>query len=244
MQSRGGLLVAAVTVALFGTLFAPAVAVADASDATEPTVPTVQEGSAFVVELEPDGDATVTLALAYDRSDGDEEAAFERVRDRSENVTARYAERLSRIADRTSTATGREMAVSRAEMNVSATGDVGVIRLSASWTNLAAVDGDRLLVSEPFASEFRPDRPFVLVAPEGYAIGDTSVDPDATTPVAETTPATAEWTAGTDLSGFSATLAPSDATGSVTDGSLPTPLVPTLALVSVGLLAYAGWRRT
>jgi len=97
-------------------------------------------------------------------------------------------------------------------------------------------------VSEPFASEFRPDRPFVLVAPDGYALADATVSADATSTTSGGS-STAEWTAGTDLSGFSATLAPSDATDGVTDGSLPTPLAPTLALIAAGLLGYVGWRR-
>lgn len=241
IRPRRGLLVVVATVALFGTLFAPAAAALGDGAATEPAV---EEGSAFVVELEPDGDATVALVLTYELADGDDETAFERLRGNSENVTARFEERISGIADRTATATGREMTVTNATMDASTTDGVGVVRLSASWTALAAVDGDRLVVSEPFAGEFRPDRPFVLVAPDGYAIADATVDPDATTPADEVGPATAEWTAGTDLSGFAATIAPTDAAAGVTDGSLPTPLAPTLALVAAGLLTYAGWRRT
>lgn len=241
MQPRRGLLVAVAAVALFGTLFAPVATALHDGAATEPAI---EEGSAFVVELEPDGDATVALVLTYDLADSDDETAFERLHENAGNATARFEERIAGIADRTTAATGREMAVANATVEASTTDGTGVVRVSASWTNLAAVDGDRLVVSEPFAGEFRPDRPFVLVAPDGYAITDATVDPDAMTPVEETGPATAEWTAGTDLSGFSATIAPADAAGGTTDGSLPTPLAPTLALVAAGLLAYAGWRRT
>lgn len=240
MRPRRGLLVAVATIALFGTLFAPAAALDDGA-ATEPAI---EGGSAFVVELDPDGDATVALVLTYELADADDETAFERLRENSGNVTTRFEERLSRIADRTAATTGREMTVSNATMDASTTDGTGVVRIAASWTGLAAVDGDRLVVSEPFAGEFRPDRPFVLVAPDGYAIADASVDPNATTPAGEAGPATAEWAAGTDLSGFSATIAPTDAAEGTTDGSLPTPLAPTLALVAAGLLAYAGWRRT
>lgn len=190
--------------------------------------------SAFVVAVDADGDATVTLRLTYDLTDADEEAAFERIDGDTANATARFHERLSAVAARTADATGREMRVSDAGASVSATEGVGTIRLTASWTNLAAVDGERLTVAEPFASEFRPDRAFVLLAPDGHALANASV------PAATTTDAGAVWEPGADLTGFSATLAPDD--GSTVD-SLPTPLAPTLALLAVGALGYAGWRR-
>lgn len=190
--------------------------------------------SAFVIAVDADGDATVTLRLTYDLTDADEEAAFERIDDDTANATARFHERLSAVAVRTADATGREMRVSDSGASVSTTDGVGTIQLTASWTNLAAVDGERLTVAEPFASEFRPDRAFVLLAPDGYALANASV------PAAATTDAGAVWESGADLTGFSATLAPDDGS---TDDSLPTPLAPTLALIAVGALGYAGWRR-
>ncbi|WP_418283961.1 DUF7345 domain-containing protein [Halorubrum sp. DTA46] len=244
MRSRSRVVTVLTTVAavaLIGALLAPGVAALD-DPGTEAAV---EDGSAFVVALEPDGDATVTLVLTYDLADADDEAAFEDLRERPENVTARFDDRISRIADRTATQVDREMTVSDVRTEIESGDGTGVVRLSATWTNLAAVDGDRLVVSEPFASEFRPDRPFVLVAPDGYALADATVDADATTASDggdSGDAVTAEWAAGTDLSGFSAAFAPSDAAG-VTDGSLPTPLAPTLALLAAGLLGYAGWRR-
>ncbi|RLM67489.1 hypothetical protein DVK05_12245 [Halorubrum sp. Atlit-8R] len=190
--------------------------------------------SAFVVAVAADGDATVTLRLTYDLTDADEAAAFERIDGDAANATARFRDRLSAVAARTVDATGREMRVSDAEATVSTAADVGTIRLTASWSNLAAVDGHRLTVAEPFASDFRPDRAFVLVGPDGYAVANASV------PAAATTDAGAAWEPGTDLTGFSATFAP---TANSTAGSLPTPLAPTLALIAVGALGYAGWRR-
>ena len=238
IRSRGRTAAAVAAVAVIAVLLAPGVAALDGSE----TDPAVGEGSAFVVALDADGDATVTLVLTYDLADDGDEAAFEELRDRPENVTARFDDRMTRIAERTATETGREMSVSDVRAEVESTDGSGVVRLSASWANLAAVDGDRLVVSEPFESSFRPDRPFVLVAPDGYALAETTIEADATTAADETGAASAEWTPGTDLSGFSATLAPAES-GGVTDGSLPTPLAPTLALPAVGLLGYAGWRR-
>lgn len=240
-RSRTVAVVAAVaSVALIGAFLAPGAAALD-DPGTEAAF---EEGSAFVVALEPDGDATVTLVLTYDLADADDEAAFEELRERPEDVTARFDDRISRIADRTATQVDREMTVSDVRTEIESGDGTGVVRLSATWTNLAAVDGDRLVVSEPFASEFRPDRPFVLVAPDGYALADATVAADATTSSGGESgdAVTAEWAAGTDLSGFSAAFASSDAAG-VTDGSLPTPLAPTLALLAAGLLGYVGWRR-
>ncbi|EMA65279.1 hypothetical protein C461_14323 [Halorubrum aidingense JCM 13560] len=238
IRSRSRIVVAVAVVSLIGTLLAPGVVALDGPGAE----PAIEEGSAFVVALESDGDATVTLVLTYDLDDASDEAAFEKLRESPENTTARFGDRMSRIAERTATQTDREMTVSDVRAEVESADETGVVRLSATWTNLAAVDGDRLVVSEPFASEFRPDRPFVLIAPDGYALADAAVDADATTAPDGDDAATAEWAAGTDLSGFSAAFAPSDAAG-VTDGSLPTPLAPTLALLATALLAYAGWRR-
>nr|WP_305882828.1 hypothetical protein [Halobellus rarus] len=215
---------------LIGTAVVPAAV--GAQDAV------AEDRSAFVVELENDGDATVSLSLTYDLEDESDQAAFDRLRGETGNVTERFDERLSRVANRTASEIGREMSVSDADAEVTTADGVGVVTLSASWSNLAIVDGDRLVVEEPFASGFRPDRPFVLVAPDGYALADTAIPADSTEG------AVAEWGVGTDLTGFSATLAPSEAVGgATTSGSLPTPLASVLATGLVALLGYAGWRR-
>lgn len=241
MRSKGRVLtiVAAVTAAaVLGALVAPGIAAAD-----EPgTEPAVETGSSFVVTPDTEGNAAVALVLTYDLADDADKAAFEELRQNSENVTDRFGDRLSRISDRTATETGREMRVSNVQADITSSDGTGVVRLSATWTNLAAVDGNRLVVSEPFASAFQLDRPFVIVAPDGYTVADATVEADATTPANGTTTASAVWDAGTDLSGFSATLAPAETDG-VTNGSLPTPLVPMLAILVAGLLGYAGWRR-
>lgn len=197
-----------------------------------------EDRSAFVVEVAPDGDARVSLALTYELNGGTDEAAFDRIDENAENVTAQFTDRLSGVATRTESETGREMTISNVSVDLTTNDGVGIVTLSASWSNLAAVQGDRLVVAEPFASGFQPDRPFVLVAPDGHTIVETTVPADST----ERT--TAEWSADTDLSGFSATLGPDDgAAGGATGSSLPTPLVSLLAAGLVALLGYAGWRR-
>lgn len=227
---RGRLVAGLVAALLIGTAIAPGVVGAQGAVA--------ENRSAFVVELENDGDATVSLSLTYDLDDESDQAAFDRLRGDTGNVTERFDERLSRVANRTASEVSREMSVSDVEAEVATADGVGVVTLSASWSNLATVDGDRLVVEEPFANGFQPDRPFVLVAPEGHALADTTVPAD------RSEGAVAEWSVGTDLTGFSATLAPREAVdGETTSESLPTPLASMLAAGLVALLGYAGWRR-
>ncbi|MFB6119263.1 PGF-CTERM sorting domain-containing protein [Halosegnis sp.] len=83
-----------------------------------------------------------------------------------------------------------------------------------TYSGLAAVDGDRLVVTEPFASGFEPDRLFVVRGPEGYAVSEAASQPTATD----------DWSgryeAETGLDGFAVSLAPTEteSTGTTTDG--------------------------
>jgi MYXO-CTERM domain-containing protein len=165
------------------------------------------ERPAFVVELSADGSATVTTVYTYDLTTDDERAAFRSLRDDDSalaNLTARYADRMAAVAAAAENETGREMAISDpvAELRTVNDGDTGIIALSVTWDGLAAVEGDRLAVGEPFASGFEPDRAVLLVAPDGYRFAEVSPAPSATGDD------TAEWAAGTDLTGFAATLEP------------------------------------
>jgi hypothetical protein len=235
VTARRGWLVTGLVTGLVAALLIGAAVAPGAVSAQEAVA---DDRSAFVVDVEEDGDATVSLSLTYALDDESDEAAFDRLREDTANVTQRFDERLSRIANRTASETGREMSVSDVEAAVTTTDGVGVLTLSATWSNLAAVEGDRLVVESPFANDFRPNRPFVLVAPDGYALTDTAVPADRSEgPVTE-------WNAGTDLTGFSVTLAPSEAVdGATTSESLPAPLASVLAAGLVALLGYAGWRR-
>lgn len=77
---------------------------------------------------------------------------------------------------------------------------------------MAGAEGDRLLVTEPFASGFSTDRPFTLVGPDGYELTDATPEPD------DRTAQSATWAAGTSLEGFAVTLE-SSADDDGTDGS-------------------------
>lgn len=215
---------------------APAVAMTDATT-TE---------TAFIVELEENGDATVSLTLTYDLADEHDETAFEQLEADTSDAVDRFEHRLSRIASQAAQETDRDMRISAVDTTVRTVDEVGVVHLSVTWSNLAAVEDDRLTVNEPFASGFSTDRPFVLVAPDGYLVSDSA--PSAS----GIGTSSVEWDAGTDLSGFSATMTPSEmsdqesetddtnpveSTGGSAD-SLPGPAAPALAIALLGTLAY------
>jgi len=181
-----------------GAVAGPAAAQPEQNENDEPSL---------VVEVQADGDAVVTLTSTYDLTSEDERDAFASLRNdesAQENATRRYAERLGSVAENANGEVDREMRVPVDEASVSLEerGDVGVVRFSATWENLAAVEGDRLVVTEPFASNYDTDRPFVLVAPDGYELTGASPSADADSD------ASASWAAGTSLNGFEATMEP------------------------------------
>lgn len=159
----------------------------------------------FLVELDAEGDADVSMTFTYDLDTEDEEAAFEELRANETARTAladRFGSRMTAVAADASTATDREMSVTDPSTEFRRDGGVGVIELSVSWSNLAAVDGDRLTVTEPFASGFEPDRPFTVVAPEGYGVASAEPSPSSTDETSAT------WDPGTGLDGFEVVLEP------------------------------------
>lgn len=161
----------------------------------------------FEVSLHEDGSADVTLSVTYDLDDENERDAFEQLKDdrqARERFETRFRDRMRGVARDAANATGREMAISNASVSLETVGDTGVVELSVVWVGLAAVDGDRLTVREPFASGFESDRAFRLVAPDGYEVTGATPDPD------RRDGATLTWEAGTSLDGFEATVDGSD----------------------------------
>lgn len=177
--------------------------------ATEPVgaQTTTQSESVFVVTLDADGSATVTLRLTYNLTSDEQRAAFESlqndtaIRDRIESdFESRMRSITTDVADRT----GRDVRTTGVAIGLETTSDesIGVVELTATWQNIAAVNDDRVVLTEPFASGFTPDRRFVVVGPDGYT--PTEVTP---TPTESGSNAVA-WTTGTDLDGFTATFVP------------------------------------
>lgn len=212
------LYVGIVFVIAIGLLATPALATTDESAETAPE-------PSFVVELDENGDAVVTVTMTYDLTDEDAQEAFDSLRDDAdarENAAERFGDRVRSVASDSEERVDRSMRVTGVAIDLStgAGGEVGVVELRVSWTGLAAVEGDRLIVTEPFASGFTTDRTFVLRGPEGYELIDATTEPD------ERTTASATWSAGTNLDGFDTTFedrGESDADRSVdaSDDSLP-----------------------
>ncbi|MEF8785681.1 MAG: hypothetical protein V5A45_07075 [Haloarculaceae archaeon] len=157
------------------------------------------EPPAFVVTLQENGSATVTVSYTYDLSDADRKAAFEDLRnstDARDDFRDRFESRFRSVANNTANATDREMSVGNATLDFRTESDTGVVTATVLWDGLAAVDGDQLTVTEPFASGFSTERTFHVVLPDDYAVA--SVTPSAD----QQTDGRLTWDGGADLSGF------------------------------------------
>jgi len=180
--------------------------VAAAESGTADATATEHE-EAFVVAVQADGSADVTLRLTYNLTDDEEREAFRTLQDDDSAKRAmrdRFRDRMAGVAAAAENETGREMAVTDASISLEtvAGGDVGVVELRVTWEGLATVSGDRLVVSEPFASGFEPPNQFTLTAPDGYVVEDASPSADGGTE------GTVSWNAGESLDGFEVMLAP------------------------------------
>lgn len=163
---------------------------------------------AFIVALDDDGSAEVTVWLTFDLTTDDEQQAFQTLQNDDQARQAardRFRSRLQVVAADASNATGRDMRVTDAsiELRQTSDGQTGVVELVASWSGLAAVEGDTLVVTEPFASGFTTERSFVILAPDGYEISSATPEPDATGD------GRVSWDAGANLDGFEVVLEPS-----------------------------------
>lgn len=203
---------------------------------------------AFIVGLETDGSATVTTVSTYDLTAEDERQAFKELQNDTatrEDFRMRYRDRLAAVASDAENATEREMSVTDAaiDLKTSDEGETGVVALSAEWEGLASTDGDTLIVTEPFASGFTPDRRFVVIAPGGYAVSSVTPSPD------DRSGGALVWAAGTDLGSFEVAFAPTETTADngttegrdngETNGSAPGfgLVAAIVALVATALLA-------
>jgi hypothetical protein len=170
---------------------------------------------AMIVTVQENGDATITLTVPFDLTDADERTAFEEFRSdetRQQRLLDRYETRLSNIVAETNTQTDREMALGTAEIETR-THDgeaVGVVRVTATWKQLAATDGDTVRIDAPFDSGFETDRTLAIEPPETHRI--TAVSPEPTID-----DGAAVWRGDQRLDGFEMTMEPSDAADS--DGS-------------------------
>ena len=239
MVRRDTLLLSAVVAAvLVGAATMPVVG-AQSGDQPEPSL---------TVALDADGDARVAVTYMYDLADESDQAAFDQLRTNETFRTAKedgFTQDWQVIADNTENRTDRAMAVRNSSLALSRTNSTGVATFSLTWTGLAAAADGTLTLSEPFANGYTPDRPLVVVLPDGYQL--TSVSPGPT----NTTDGRLVYEAGSDLDGLSVVAtsttapagtpapSPTSTTGGTTGGSGPGfGVVGALAaLAAAGLLA-------
>lgn len=148
------------------------------------------------VDVEADGDATVTISYRFDLTSTAEQQAFEELttdEGARSDLVQRFEDRLSAVADASANATGREMAITDVAMTARTEGETGIVDIRATWTNIAAIDDTRLTVTEPFASGFETGRTVRIVGPEDATIASVSPSPD------DRSGATLVWNGGTDL---------------------------------------------
>jgi len=193
--------------------------------------------SAFIVEVDQDGEAEVHVRYTFDLDDESRQAAFEELQN-SESERAAFAEqfeeRMAAIAADASAETDREMSVTNATVELETVEETGVVTVSLGWHSLAAVTDDGFALTEPFATGFESDRPLHVVFPDGYTISSASPEPDGNDEQRVV------WNDGTDLTGFEVVAtSESDDTSADDDGPGFGPLV---SLAGLGMFLL--WRRS
>lgn len=177
-----------IVVGVLAVALSTGVAMADAQQSKQspaalagPLADHADPAPAFAVAPQPDGSAAVHVTYAFDLTDDARAEAFEELQTNDTAVTAfeeRFAQRLSTVADDAAEATGRDMAVTDVALSLREVGATGIVELSLTWEGLTALDGERLVVTEPFASGYEPDRPVHVLVPDGYDVASASPSPD------------------------------------------------------------------
>lgn len=216
-----------------------------------PAAAHAEDEADYHVRLDESGDAVVTERMTYDLDDETERESFEGLlanETAQAAVADRYENRTTALAENASDATGREMSIDRVSIVVSEADDVGVVTLTTSWSGLAAVEDDRVVVTEPFASGFRPGAPVTVTAPRGYEVVSATPEPSARTEREAT------WDENASLEGLEVAAEPADEGGvievrSEEDGSgfgTPVAIVGLLTglCLAIRTLATRGGART
>lgn len=122
----------------------------------------------------------MTVRYTFDLNDDARADAFAELQDNGtaqEAFVTTFEDRIGLVATGTAEATGRDVAAGDADIAFRTADSTGVVELSVPVENLAAVDGDRVVLSEPFASNFDPEREFRVVLPDGYEVVSATPEP-------------------------------------------------------------------
>lgn len=168
---------------------------------------------ALEFKLQDTGDAEVTLRLTYNLSSDEQQASFESIANNESYKSAlanQTRERLSNIANQTSQSLNRSMDFVNTSTSIETVDQTGIVEITGTWTNLAAVNGNTLAVTEPFISGFETDRNVVVYVPSGYTT--TTVTPEETTRQVADSPYSGRlvWNNETSFNGFELILTQTD----------------------------------
>lgn len=169
----------------------------------------------FQVALQADGDADVEYTDEYDLDNGTEREEFEGIRDDEATREAAAGQRrdeMQFVTDRANERVDREIRVGEVSVETGTDGDVGTVTYRFEWKNLAAVDGDRVVLAEPF-SMYQLDRELVVVAPDGYELTSATPEPE------HHNETTASWPVFADTEGFEVVATGESDDGAVDDGT-------------------------
>ena len=195
-----------------------------------------QDSPALVVDVADSGDVDLTIVMTYDLANESDREAFETLQTDEAalaDLESRFANRMDGIATATSTRVDRDVVASDETVELETSDDTGIVRLSVTMANLAAVEDDRIVLTEPFASGFATDRPVVVHAPAGYEVADVRPTPT------DQTDGTLTWESNTAFDGFELVLESTDGvSGFQTPG-----FGLSVALASLAGAALLVWRR-
>jgi len=191
----------ALLVLLSGTTPAVALAVDGAGfDPVDPTSATTAERPALVgpslarieepvvtelyVEPDPGGSARWTVSVRYNLSSSDDRAAFSeygRDFEAGDTDVGLDVAFFRTLADESSRATGREMAIRNPTRNATVRNGTGHLNLSFTWTNFVTDTEEGFVIQEAvlmpddrtWLASIGPSQRLVVETPEGYQVTDT-----------------------------------------------------------------------
>lgn len=134
----------------------------------------------MIVELDTDGDADVVFTEEFDLSDTEQRAVFEDVEEDEElrvEAAEQFREGMQFVSAEANEGLDRELRVGEVTVETVRDGDVGIVGYQFRWENIARLDGDRIVLSEPFSTYDSLDRELIVFAPEGGELTDVSPQP-------------------------------------------------------------------
>lgn len=202
-------------------------------------------GHSFTVQLAENGDATVVVEDRYNLSNDTERATFEAIATNETRQQAhrdRVDRRLDRGASLAANATGRDVQSGEVSLNVTETDREGIVRVTGSWTAIAAVNTKFNIIElrQPFQSGFEVNRTLVVLGPDEYVRASSRPAPS------RALKSSAYWAADTDFSNFfirlegptTATLSPEGGDGGTQQGT-PTATVAPVTGTGLAVLSKA-----